>query len=273
MRSLSRTRMWKQVSFPPTVFFLSSAQFTRNQADEWVEMGSSAIFAAWYRVEPVNKANLMELYVSIDQLWSYVRSVLALLLIFQWISCLLLPACPLYFCVFAFPLQFSSAVPDLSTLSLEIFSLFVYSSFLRHGRPSLTCLFPNRIAPFSSSPSYTWSPVSFSQYASAFLCQHCPICLLFFYLDVCFCSPFSFFFSFQPSRSTTSVHLHIIMVFVCFLRCLSDTLLFGGCVLSDFQPFVYLVGVCRHAVCAGFKAVCLNTSTSLQLCRFWSGLV
>lgn len=65
----------------------------------------------------------MELCVLTGQLW-YVRSVLALLLILQWISCLLLPAWPLYFCI-------SSAVLLCSPWSLHALS----------GNLLLICLF------------------------------------------------------------------------------------------------------------------------------------
>lgn len=113
-------------------------------------------------------------------------------------------------------------------------------------RPSLTCLFPNWIAPFSSSPSYTWSPVSFSQYASAFLLPTLPY-LSFVFLPRCLLLLPLLIFLLFSALSVNNLRLHILTVFVCFLRCLSETLLFSGCVLSEFQAFVYLVSVCRHA--------------------------
>lgn len=82
---------------------------------------------------------------------------------------------------------------------------------LRPGRPSLTCLFPNRIAPFSPSPSHLVPRLLFTirlglSCASAALFVFLLPLFFFFFLhpDVWFLSPSSFFFSFQPSQSQQS---------------------------------------------------------------------
>lgn len=118
---------------------------------------------------------------------------------FAWLTCLFLCIC----CVFSVYLHF---LCSLSTLSLEIFSLFVYFFFPPSCPPLPNLVISKLDCTFLVLPLTHLVPRLFLTICPGlFFCQHCPICPAFLYPDVCFSSPCSFFFSFQPSQSTVSV--------------------------------------------------------------------
>lgn len=134
----------------------------------------------------------------------------ALSLTFQWIPCLLLPLRPLSSCMFAVSLQ----LPLQSLISPC--SRWKSSTYLSFPCPPIppSCLpLPNLFISKSDCtslpPPHTPGPPSpFHNMSRPFFCQHCPICLCsssFFKPDVCFSSPSSFFFPFQPSQSQQSL--------------------------------------------------------------------
>ena len=135
------------------------------------------------------------------------------------------------------------------------------SFFLRRARPSLTWLFPNWIAPFSSSPSHTWSPVSFSQYAPAFSFANTALFALRFYTQMYASPPPAHFSSlFSPlSQQSPSSHHHGL--------CLFSKVPLGHTRIQCLCPFCFsalclscwCVQACSKClqVCVGLKTMCL----------------
>lgn len=117
------------------------------------------------------------------------------------------PSCPSHLLAPVDLLHCTSAVPHLPALSLEIFYLFVAS--IPPSCPPLPNLFISKSnCTFLSLPLTPGPPSPLHNTSRPFLCQRCPICLsssfFFFYPDVWFLSPSSFFFPFQPSQSQQS---------------------------------------------------------------------
>lgn len=145
---------------------------------------------------------------------------------------------------------------------------------LRPARPSLTCLFPNRIAPFSPSPSpspshlvprllFTIRPGLSS--ASAALFVFLPP--LFFFTQMSgSCLPPHFSSPFSPLK-VNNLRLHITTVLVCFPRCLSDPLLFSNCVFSPSLSDVCLSCWCVQT-CSKWLPLSQYFHLSVQLCHF-----
>lgn len=122
----------------------------------------------------------------------------------RWVSSLLLPVPPR--CSHRSAASLQSLISQCSRWKS---STYLSLPSLRPARPSLTCLFPNRIAPFSPSPSHLVPRLPFTirlglSCANAALFVFLLPPLFFFYPHVCFSSPSSFFFSFQPSQSQQS---------------------------------------------------------------------
>lgn len=169
----------------------------------------------------------------------------------QWISCLFF-ASDLFISVYLRFLCSSPPQSHLPMLSLEIFSLFVYSSFLR---PS-TAAAPPELVYFqiglhlSLPPPPTPGPPSpFHNMPRPFFCQHCPICL--FFIPRCLLLFFLLIFLLFSALSVNNLHLHIITVLVCFPRCLSDILLLSNCVFSSLSD------VCLSCGCVQTCSKCL----------------